>query len=467
MPYNGSGIYTPPGADFPAVTQTVISSTKYNNVINDIATALSTALTKDGQTVVTGNINFGGFRATNIGITGINGTVGAPAINVGDAATGLYRSAASELAVSINGTQRGRFDSTGLIVTGAISGTTGTFTTSVVTPKIESAAAASITMAPEGTNRWTFSRLGTFPIAPIGDATQDVGTTTGRILNVFATAIDSGTTGSLSLKTNNGTTGFQVEHVAGTVVNNLAVISSITGVSLSLVARGTDSNIPVDFITKGSGAHNFYADAGSATLQFQILRTASATRNITVTGSNGDVPLFNASAGDRVGVGVGSGTGIANLGGLLHINNTSVGNVGAGEDDLMSYSLPANSFSQNQKGVRVTAWGRTANNANAKSIRLYYGAAGQESVMTISIAGAWFYEMLVFRTSDGNVVINWEIREVVNAAGVITTATSKGGARLNFALAQSTSAATTIKCTGQATSNDDIIQDGMLIEYLS
>ena len=55
MPFNGSGLYTAPGASFPAVTGETISSTKYNAVINDIATGLTTCITKDGQTTITSN----------------------------------------------------------------------------------------------------------------------------------------------------------------------------------------------------------------------------------------------------------------------------------------------------------------------------------------------------------------------------------------------------------------------------
>src|ERR1700704_841447 len=116
MPFNGAGVYSAPGADSPAVTQTVISSTHYNNVINDIATGLSLCLTKDGQQTATANIPFGGFRATNVGITAIAGSVGTPAINVSDTGTGLYRSAASELAVTVAGAQRGGVDANGLVV---------------------------------------------------------------------------------------------------------------------------------------------------------------------------------------------------------------------------------------------------------------------------------------------------------------------------------------------------------------
>lgn len=67
MPYNGSGTFTPPSSDFPAVTNTVISSTKFNNVINDLATGLTTALTKDGQTTPTANLTMGGYKLTNVG----------------------------------------------------------------------------------------------------------------------------------------------------------------------------------------------------------------------------------------------------------------------------------------------------------------------------------------------------------------------------------------------------------------
>jgi len=67
MPYNGSGSFSPPGASFPAVAGTLIEAAKFNSVINDIATGLSTAITKDGQTTVTANIPLGGFKLTGLG----------------------------------------------------------------------------------------------------------------------------------------------------------------------------------------------------------------------------------------------------------------------------------------------------------------------------------------------------------------------------------------------------------------
>lgn len=66
MPFNGSGVYTAPSASFPAVTATVISSTKYNAVINDVASALSNCVTRDGQSPPTANLPMGGFKLTGL-----------------------------------------------------------------------------------------------------------------------------------------------------------------------------------------------------------------------------------------------------------------------------------------------------------------------------------------------------------------------------------------------------------------
>jgi hypothetical protein len=112
---------------------------------------------------------------------------------------------------------------------------------------------------------------------------------------VFTPIIDSGTTGSLSLKTNNGTTGFQVFNAAGTVVNNLAVNGSTTGASVVMSAVGTDANIPIIISSKGNSAINFFAEGAN---QFQVLDTSGATRNITVTGSNGGNPTISTTAGN-------------------------------------------------------------------------------------------------------------------------------------------------------------------------
>ena len=67
MPYNGSGSFSPPGANYPAVSETLITAANRNAVDADFATGLTTALTKDGHTTPTANIPLGGYKLTGVG----------------------------------------------------------------------------------------------------------------------------------------------------------------------------------------------------------------------------------------------------------------------------------------------------------------------------------------------------------------------------------------------------------------
>ena len=67
MSYNGSGTFSINSANQPVVTGTVISAATFNALTADLATGLTTALTKDGQTTPTANIKLGGFKLTGVG----------------------------------------------------------------------------------------------------------------------------------------------------------------------------------------------------------------------------------------------------------------------------------------------------------------------------------------------------------------------------------------------------------------
>ena len=66
MSYNGAGtfnLYTPGN---PVVTGTTISSSWANSTLSDLATGLSTAICKDGQTTITANIPMASFKLTGL-----------------------------------------------------------------------------------------------------------------------------------------------------------------------------------------------------------------------------------------------------------------------------------------------------------------------------------------------------------------------------------------------------------------
>ena len=101
MSYNGSGTFNINSAGQPVVSGTVISSTAFNALTSDLATGLTTALTKDGQTTPTANITLGGYKITNLAA----GTAAADAVRfsqVQSGSTNTYITAAG--ADTITGT---------------------------------------------------------------------------------------------------------------------------------------------------------------------------------------------------------------------------------------------------------------------------------------------------------------------------------------------------------------------------
>jgi len=158
--YNGSGTFQINTSGQPVVTGTSISSTVFNALTADLATGLSTAITKDGQTTTTARIPFalginstlvtdatnttsgsiitaGGVgiaKALYVGttanvagavtlqnalsVTGVTtvqaGTAALPAITTtGDTNTGIFFPAADTIAFAEGGAEVARFDSSG------------------------------------------------------------------------------------------------------------------------------------------------------------------------------------------------------------------------------------------------------------------------------------------------------------------------------------------------------------------
>lgn len=88
MSMNGSGVFVVNSAGQPVVASTLITSAAFNAFTADVATALSTAIMKDGQTTVTANIPFAGYRLTGVGAASAR-TDAATLVNVQDG-TGVY-----------------------------------------------------------------------------------------------------------------------------------------------------------------------------------------------------------------------------------------------------------------------------------------------------------------------------------------------------------------------------------------
>jgi hypothetical protein len=71
MPFDGSGTYAPPSApNFPAIPGAVITAAYYNTVINDISSALTLCLTRDGQSSPSGAVGWANNNLTAVATFG-------------------------------------------------------------------------------------------------------------------------------------------------------------------------------------------------------------------------------------------------------------------------------------------------------------------------------------------------------------------------------------------------------------
>lgn len=179
--------------------------------------------------------------------------------------------------------------------------------------------------------------------------------------------------------------------------------------------------------------------------------TQTITRPTVFTGG------FTASGTVTVTPNIGTGGETASLGGLIDFQAGATGNVGGGEDNLFSYTLPANTLTTSLRGIKITGAGTTSG-ANPVIVRLKFGATTIVSHTLDNVAGGWEVEAKVFRTAL-NTQVTWSFAR-------------QGGASADPINVQYTAAAITetativLQFTGEGTANNDIVQNVMMVEAL-
>lgn len=176
----------------------------------------------------------------------------------------------------------------------------------------------------------------------------------------------------------------------------------------------------------------------------------------------GDLVVNSApAAGESMGwmcISAGTPGTWAAVAGIPLVNNTAVGNVGGGEDDLCSVTLPASVMINASSGIRITAWGTGANNAAAKTLKLYFGS---QIILTTSLTAnqvdTWRATATVWRTSASNQ--DWESQLL--QAGTASLIDVENGTAT-----QTETNTIVVKCTGEATNNNDIVNEGLIVELL-
>lgn len=222
MSRNGSGTYSAPVNSWnPAINNVLATPADWQAILNDISSALSQSLSKDGQTTATGNLPMGGFKLTGLG----NGT------NSGDSVSWQQLFGPSAVVsfgsdITVNGLDVGR--GSGNLINNVAIGTNALGSTNTATSHVA-----------VGINSLAANTSGTLNTA-VGPSTLEGNTTGSRNVAVGADSLVSNTTGSENVAVGrnagssliSGNTNTFVGHNSGTAVttaNNHAFLGGFSG----------------------------------------------------------------------------------------------------------------------------------------------------------------------------------------------------------------------------------------------
>lgn len=153
-----------------------------------------------------------------------------------------------------------------------------------------------------------------------------------------------------------------------------------------------------------------------------------------------------------------SGSNDLKVGININTNTTDVGNIGVGEDDLMTYTLPGGTLAVNGERLEFEMSFACAANGNSKTIKIYFGATSY-TFPAFTTSGTFVVARgTVVRTGaatqrfDLTVISDNGSVQVVGATYLTPTATLSSNV--------------TIKATGTATTDNDIIQKVLTVKFI-
>ncbi|MGQ0828338.1 MAG: hypothetical protein ACT4ON_08085 [Bacteroidota bacterium] len=132
-----------------------------------------------------------------------------------------------------------------------------------------------------------------------------------------------------------------------------------------------------------------------------------------------------------------------------------IGNNGTGEKNLKLFTLPANLIDTNNSYMEITATGEFATNSNSKTIKFYFGTTLilTSGALTTN-GGTWTLNATITRTN----ATNQTAEATITVNGVTSTVTSSSPT-------QNLANEVILKCTGEGTANNDVVQKTLIIKY--
>ncbi len=216
-------------------------------------------------------------------------------------------------------------------------------------------------------------------------------------------------------------------------VNHVKITNAATGNDAIISAVGGDTNAGIQIRPKGSGTGSMRDSSGNKILE------ASALAALVSAG----VPGTTAT--------------LAAAGGVIDVDTTQVGNVGSGEDDLISFTMPASVLGTNGDHLVWRASGSFAANANNKQIKAYLGGTQIFSSGAAAFNGVdWSLEVVAIRIGATTVLCT--ARWVCNSSSLYAKSEI-------VSVTTTLSNTTVLKCTGEATSDNDITQKAHVVHW--
>ncbi|RIK40406.1 MAG: hypothetical protein DCC55_15085, partial [Chloroflexi bacterium] len=238
--------------------------------------------------------------------------------------------------------------------------------------------------------------------------------------------------------------------------SNVNIYATNAGTT-AIAARNSTGNIEV-FMLAGTSS----ALIGTITNHPLFLRTNNT--NHVFLQVDGTMGIRTSSPSATLSIKAGESTDHANVGGIIHVNTTAAGNVGSGEQDLMTFSVPANTLAVNGDSIWFEISAHIASSlSTSKIIRIRFGDSGTNLVHTTNDINS---------TTTGHVVIRGRIVRT-GSSSQISYANNKARANavnpdfttIETGLNQTLSSTVTFRVTGQATNNDDIIIQSLVIGW--
>ena len=233
----------------------------------------------------------------------------------------------------------------------------------------------------------------------------------------------------------------------------LALTPGSATVAPAIRATGQPANISINLVPKGTGT-------------VQISGVPLTVSGGTFTSLNVNPGPLNVT-GDLF-VQPGTAATLKLVGAVIAHNITPTGNVGAGEDTVTTYSIPAGTFGADGESIELDLQGFNAANANAKRWRVRWGAATTVVLDSTSFGmnnTAVRIRCIVTRVTATSQNVACEGYQ----GGPITTGQAwnvgVGGGHSSQLLAEDMTLAQPITVTAEATANDDQVARSSFLKW--